>query len=143
MVEAPVSRPTVTDAIERIRTVLAYVSRGRSAVGIGTYPDATARRALAELDDVIVPAVAAPAPDRDLAGQFCGQMQPHDAHRWTRSQLTLSLWQFCAGVGGVSAEPQPDHVFQPVAGHPDDDECTHRSDGTDATYCGLPEEVHP
>lgn len=29
-----------------------------------------------------------------------------------------------------------DHDFQPVAGHPDDDECTYRSDGTDATYCG-------
>lgn len=28
------------------------------------------------------------------------------------------------------------HAFVPVAGHPDDDECTHRSDGTDATYCG-------
>lgn len=31
-----------------------------------------------------------------------------------------------------------DHNFLPVAGHPDDDECTHRSDGTDATYCGEP-----
>ena len=31
-----------------------------------------------------------------------------------------------------------EHDFLPVAGHPDDDECTHRSDGTDATYCGHP-----
>jgi len=28
------------------------------------------------------------------------------------------------------------HDFLPVAGHPDDDECTYRSDGTDKTYCG-------
>lgn len=34
------------------------------------------------------------------------------------------------------------HGFLPVNGHPDDDECTHRSDGTDATYCGLPERDH-
>jgi hypothetical protein len=35
-----------------------------------------------------------------------------------------------------------DHDFLPVAGHPDDDECTHRSDGTDLTYCGEPEAAH-
>lgn len=35
-----------------------------------------------------------------------------------------------------------DHAFLPVAGHPDDDECTHRSDGTDETYCGLTEAEH-
>ncbi len=35
-----------------------------------------------------------------------------------------------------------DHAYLPVAGHPDDDECTYRSDGTDATYCGEPEEMH-
>lgn len=35
-----------------------------------------------------------------------------------------------------------DHEFLPVADHPDDDECTHRSDGTDATYCGEPKEAH-
>ncbi len=44
------------------------------------------------------------------------------------------------------AEPNADyaldHVFLPVAGHPDDDECTYRSDGTDDTYCGLPEAAH-
>lgn len=37
----------------------------------------------------------------------------------------------------------PDHAFRPVSGHPDDDECTNRSDGTDATYCGLPLAEHP
>lgn len=35
-----------------------------------------------------------------------------------------------------------DHDFRPVAGHPDDDECTYRSDGTDATYCGLTRDEH-
>ena len=34
------------------------------------------------------------------------------------------------------------HEFLPVAGHPDDDECTYRADGTDATYCGLPRYAH-
>lgn len=34
------------------------------------------------------------------------------------------------------------HDFLPVAGHPDDNECTHREDGTDATYCGRPIEDH-
>jgi hypothetical protein len=31
-----------------------------------------------------------------------------------------------------------DHVFSPIIGHADDDECTFRADGTDATYCGAP-----
>jgi len=35
-----------------------------------------------------------------------------------------------------------DHDFLPVAGHPDDDECTHRADGTDATYCGEQRVLH-
>lgn len=34
------------------------------------------------------------------------------------------------------------HDFLPVDGHPDDDECTDREDGTNATYCGLPEAAH-
>lgn len=34
------------------------------------------------------------------------------------------------------------HPFQGVRGHPDDDECTFRRDGTDATYCGRPEHEH-
>lgn len=36
----------------------------------------------------------------------------------------------------------PAHDFLPVNGHPDDDECTHRADGTDATYCGLTRAEH-
>lgn len=35
-----------------------------------------------------------------------------------------------------------DHSWIGVAGHPDDGECTHRSDGTDDTYCGEPDEMH-
>ncbi|WP_337004068.1 hypothetical protein [Microbacterium sp. LB12] len=35
-----------------------------------------------------------------------------------------------------------DHVFIGVAGHADDNECTHRADGTDATYCGRREDEH-
>jgi hypothetical protein len=35
-----------------------------------------------------------------------------------------------------------DHYFLPVLGHPDDDECTHRSDGADSTYCGQSESDH-
>ncbi|WP_114589377.1 hypothetical protein [Microbacterium arborescens] len=35
-----------------------------------------------------------------------------------------------------------DHAYLPVAGHPDDPECTHRADGTDATYCGRAEDEH-
>lgn len=34
------------------------------------------------------------------------------------------------------------HAFLPVDGHPEDDECTHRDDGTDETYCGLAERDH-
>ena len=46
----------------------------------------------------------------------------------------------------VTADEMPrliaDHPYLPVAGHPDDPECTHRIDGTDATYCGQIEEQH-
>jgi hypothetical protein len=43
----------------------------------------------------------------------------------------------------AAATPPPaGHSFVPVAGHPDDDECTHRDDGTDGTYCGRPEVEH-
>lgn len=31
------------------------------------------------------------------------------------------------------------HEFIGVHGHPDDDECTYRSDGTEASYCGEEE----
>lgn len=35
-----------------------------------------------------------------------------------------------------------DHQYTSVAGHPDDPECAHRADGTDATYCGEREHMH-
>ena len=34
------------------------------------------------------------------------------------------------------------HHFIGVRAHPDDDECTFRADGTDATYCGETEASH-
>ena len=40
------------------------------------------------------------------------------------------------------SESELDHDFLPVAGHSDDDECTHRSDGTNSTYCGEPRAAH-
>jgi hypothetical protein len=45
---------------------------------------------------------------------------------------------------GARAEPDvvADHAWIGVAGHPDDDECTYRSDGTDETYCGRTEAEH-
>lgn len=42
-----------------------------------------------------------------------------------------------AGFGSIT-----DHAFVPVRDHDDDDECTFRSDGTDATYCGESELAH-
>ena len=43
---------------------------------------------------------------------------------------------------GAEKDVPWDHEFLPVAGHPDDDECTHREDGTDATYCGRARAEH-
>lgn len=42
----------------------------------------------------------------------------------------------------VLGEAVDDHDFVGVAEHPDDDECTYRSDGTDATYCGRTDDQH-
>lgn len=47
-----------------------------------------------------------------------------------------------ASPGAQPDEARIDHLYEGVAGHPDDDECTHRSDGTDETYCGRPEAEH-
>ncbi len=41
------------DTLDRVLEVLRYVSPGRNALQLGYYPDATARRALAELVDAI------------------------------------------------------------------------------------------
>lgn len=45
-------------------------------------------------------------------------------------------------ASALGEEEPPNHEFLPVAGHPDDDECTHRADGTDATYCGRTASDH-
>lgn len=42
----------------------------------------------------------------------------------------------------VEALAEAGHDFVGVAGHPDDDECTHRADGTDTTYCGRTSAEH-
>ena len=42
----------------------------------------------------------------------------------------------------VENDAPSEHDFLPVKGHPDDDECTYRSDGTDATYCGESRSWH-
>ena len=72
-----------------------------------------------------------------------------DEHRCADddSECIADAQEFVARVEELRAavavgEEPPDHVFLPVRGHPDDDECTHRSDGTDETYCGLPESAH-
>ena len=44
--------------------------------------------------------------------------------------------------GTTAKRVSVEHGFLPVNDHPDDDECTYRSDGTDDTYCGLPEAAH-
>lgn len=64
-------------------------------------------------------------------------------------QLRNELIQLAAMAGAwadaipLSSGPSvTDHAWQPVRGHDDDPECSHRSDGTDATYCGRPEHEH-
>ena len=55
------------------------------------------------------------------------------------------LWYWVRRTDAIDRYGNPthsDHDFLPVMGHPDDDECTYRSDGTDDTYCGLPAEAH-
>jgi hypothetical protein len=73
-----------------------------------------------------------------------------DDSAWlTHIELADLMLQVLDVEGYVVVEVAPDtdfqplgHEFVPVAGHPDDDECTHREDGTDATYCGQPEAAH-
>ncbi|MDR6861954.1 hypothetical protein [Phycicoccus sp. 3266] len=77
----------------------------------------------------------APITDRPLLG------------KWLRL-ITDTMAAVPATAAAPAASPAerpnatPDHEFLPVAGHPDDDECTFRSDGTDATYCGRPSDEH-
>jgi len=62
----------------------------------------------------------------------------------------IGMWMRSAGYDPTAygeyekwlADYHLPHAFRPVAGHPDDDECTDRADGTDATYCSLPERLH-
>lgn len=53
---------------------------------------------------------------------------------------TDDAWIWEAGTG--RHELTTDHPFVGVKDSPDDDECTHRADGTDETYCSRPEIEH-
>ena len=63
--------------------------------------------------------------------RFAGHME----ERWSRPFCELVLDQVIAAYPVL-------HDFLPVNGHPDDDECTFRADGTDATYCGRTRDAH-
>jgi hypothetical protein len=56
------------------------------------------------------------------------------------SRTPASAWQVDFLHPTASRTPGH-HEFTGVAGHPDDNECTYRSDGTDTTYCGEPMEA--
>lgn len=61
------------------------------------------------------------------------------------SNTVHELQERQSGLTQPAADPRsfgPDHDFLPVRGHPDDDECTYRVDGTDATYCGMSRASH-
>lgn len=64
--------------------------------------------------------------------------------RWTAQRdLGLALRALLAAHPAPAPVSDPTgHEFIGVAGHPDDDECTYRADGTDATYCGARKESH-
>lgn len=70
-----------------------------------------------------------------------GSCNPLEITEWSEATVAKATHNADAHS---STEPEPglDHEFLPVAGHPDDDECTHRPDGTDETYCGEPVAAH-
>jgi hypothetical protein len=84
--------------IARMRPVLEYVSRGRSFVGVdGPYPDATARRVLAELTDSLPPAaVPGDGEQAATADELCTDKNGfHDGHDWTPDPCEPYRW--CPG----------------------------------------------
>lgn len=85
---------------------------------------------------------------RNLGRDYAMNPEDHDpafAHEDMSDEAT-AFWEAChqqtRAVQRLVAAISPNHEFLPVAGHPDDDECTFREDGTDATYCGEPESEH-
>lgn len=82
-----------------------------------------------------------------LEGQLATAQAELEQQRWYGEQLQMSI-EGCSGKHAdiqLDEEPEPldlGHEFLPVNGHPDDDECTHRADGTDNTYCGEPKAAH-
>lgn len=87
----------------------------------------------------------------DLVAWVMPREDARDLLRWLRHNRPLGmpdrtfdgLMDAIAGPACVlPPDSQAEHDFLPVKGHPDDDECTYRSDGTDATYCGRPAADH-
>lgn len=68
-------------------------------------------------------------------GRVVGVTRRFDDGRWG-----WSPWRYDSHKPSTDRDIR--HEFLPVAGHPDDDECTYREDGTDATYCGESRDAH-
>jgi len=86
------------------------------------------------LNDAI--AEAKRAAGLDPSGKYPVRMYAdHVDRRWISE-----FWERVLSI--VTTQDPLLHDFLPVAGHPDDDECTYRADGTDDTYCGEPESAH-
>ena len=87
-------------------------------------------------------------PPATLATPSPSQVLLDGLRSWARSLSaqtgrSLSRWS-ATGVFERSPYRPPqlemsDHLFRPVAGHPDDDECTYTDGGV---YCGAPEAAH-
>lgn len=97
--------PVLLDTLRRLVEVAAHVSRGRSAADAGRYPDAAARRALGELDDAGLLALAAepvepeprPATTLPCAGAILAAPHPgHSGHTWVHHPGVDPVW--CPGT---------------------------------------------
>jgi len=74
---------------------------------------------------------------------YLASLPPHVSTEASWTDFMPGGWAYEKDTApSVRPDTTTDHAFLPVAGHPDDDECTHRADGTDATYCGRTEAEH-
>lgn len=83
-----------------------------------------------------------PWPPRDELVERCVQAilhRPVDRHERPSESAARAVLSV---IGGEADRLIADHGFLPVKDHPDDDECTHRADGTDRSYCGEPRDAH-
>ncbi|GAA3218004.1 hypothetical protein ACFP63_08770 [Oerskovia jenensis] len=88
-------------------------------------------------DEIRTLLAAHPAPEMQAQARICPTC--HDDHTAHQRCMPAPAPETPATL------PVPDpagHEFIGVAGHPDDDECTYRADGTDRTYCGARKESH-